>query len=103
MNDSMTVQREKLAQDLRVVINDAEALLRSSAEQVGDGAAHWRSSTQDRLHSMQSRLLALQNGTAERLRSAGRNTQQYVQENPWKSIGIASSVALLAGFLMNRR
>jgi len=49
MNQTVDIQREKLMQDLRVVMRDAEDLLRSGGQQIGDGAVHWREQTQDRL------------------------------------------------------
>ena len=103
MNQTTVAQRDKLMQDLRVVIRDAEELMKSTGEEFGNGAADWRAQAQDRLSSVQHRLQSLQHDTVDRVVSAGRTTQAYVQENPWKSIGIASSVALIAGFLMNRR
>lgn len=39
MNPSMDVQKDKLIQDLRVVMRDAEEILKSSGQQLGDGAA----------------------------------------------------------------
>jgi ElaB/YqjD/DUF883 family membrane-anchored ribosome-binding protein len=103
MNESFATQRNKVMDDLRVLINDAEALLKSGSENLGDGANHWRTETQNRLQNLQLRLSDLQQNTAQKLRQAGQKTQTYVTENPWKAISIASAVALLTGYLINRR
>ena len=103
MNESFAGQRNKVMEDLRVLMNDAEALLKSGSENLGDGANHWRMETQSRLQNLQNRLVELQQNTSQKLRQAGQKTQAYVEENPWKAISIASAVALVAGYFLNRR
>jgi ElaB/YqjD/DUF883 family membrane-anchored ribosome-binding protein len=36
-------------------------------------------------------------------RDAARETDRYVRQNPWQSIGIAAGVGLLIGVLIGRR
>lgn len=103
MNDGMSMKRDKLVQDLKVVINDAEALLRTGSEQLGDGASEWRRQTQDRLSQLRQQLGRLQSETTQRVREAGANTNAFVRENPWAAVGLASGIGLLTGFLMSRR
>ena len=52
MNAATQVQRDKLMQDLRVVIRDAEDLMKATGEQLGDGASEWRTRTQLRLSDL---------------------------------------------------
>ena len=103
MNQSMNAQRDKLMQDLRVVMRDAEDLFKSSGQQLGDGAAHWRERTQDRLAQLRQQVSALQQQTTERVATAGRSTNEFVHRNPWAAVGVASGIGLLAGILMNNR
>ena len=103
MNQSMDVQKDKLIQDLRVVMRDAEDLFKSSGQQLGDGAAHWRDRTQDRLAQVREQINALQQQTTDRVVTAGRNTNEFVHRNPWAAVGVASGIGLLAGILMNNR
>ena len=35
--------------------------------------------------------------------AAGHATDEFVHENPWKSVGIAAGVGLLLGLLVSRR
>ena len=39
----------------------------------------------------------------DKSKSAARTTDDYVSANPWKSVGIASGVALLVGMIMRRK
>jgi ElaB/YqjD/DUF883 family membrane-anchored ribosome-binding protein len=50
----------------------------------------------DRLQSMEQELVA-------QARDAARETDRYVRQNPWQSIGIAAGVGLLIGVLIGRR
>lgn len=103
MAPTMNTQRDKLMQDLRVVVRDAEELLKTSSEQLGDGALELRERTHDRLTQLRQQLAALQQQTTERVAAAGRNTNEFVHENPWMAVGMASGLGLLAGYLMNNR
>ena len=49
MNDMTVAQKDKLMADLRVVIADAEDLLRLGAEQTGVAATEWRGRVEARL------------------------------------------------------
>lgn len=103
MNQTVDVQKDKLMQDLRVVLRDAEDLLKTSGQQLGDGAAQWRERSQDRLAQLRHQINELQHQTTERVVSAGRSTNEFVQRNPWTAVGVASGIGLLAGYLMNNR
>ncbi len=103
MNQPMDIQRDKLMQDLRVVVRDAEELLKSSGEQIGNGAVHWRDRTQDRLQQLRHQVSELQQQATNGVVNAGRSTNEFVQRNPWAAVGVASGIGLLAGFLLNSR
>ncbi len=49
MLETTAAQRDKLLDDLRLVISDAEELLHMTADQVGDDTAELRSRIQSRL------------------------------------------------------
>jgi ElaB/YqjD/DUF883 family membrane-anchored ribosome-binding protein len=39
----------------------------------------------------------------DRARAAARYTDDYVHDNPWRSIGVAAAVGFLVGLMINRR
>lgn len=96
-------QKEKLMGDLRVVIADAEELLRMTVDQTGEGAADLRSRMQNRLNQARVELVHVQEMAVAKVRAAGHATDEFVHENPWKSIGIAAGVGLVVGLLISRR
>jgi len=103
MNDTTTVSKDKLMTDLRVVIADAEELLRMTADQAGENAAGLRARVQGRMNQAKTDLMHLQEAAVLKAKAAGHAADEFVHENPWKSIGIAAGAGLLMGLLFGRR
>lgn len=97
------VQKDKLMSDLRVVIADAEEMLRMTADEVGEAAADLRSRLQARMNQAKIDLVRLQEAAIVKAKAAGHATDEFVHENPWKSIGIAAGIGLVVGLLIGRR
>jgi ElaB/YqjD/DUF883 family membrane-anchored ribosome-binding protein len=75
----------QLAADLRALVDDAEQLLRATANA---GSAE-----------VQERAQA----TLRDLRARARDVDSYVHDNPGQAVAIAGGVALLLGLIMGRR
>jgi ElaB/YqjD/DUF883 family membrane-anchored ribosome-binding protein len=103
MSELNTTQKEKLMSDLRVVISDAEELLRMTADQAGESMAGVRERMQARLNQATAELHRLQDLTVAQVKAAGHATDEFVHENPWKSVGIAAGIGLVVGLLISRR
>jgi ElaB/YqjD/DUF883 family membrane-anchored ribosome-binding protein len=97
------VSAEKLAADLRLVVSDAEALLRATVGQVGETAAAARAKMQESLESARLKLGPLGEEAAEQARAAARATDDYVRENPWQAVGVAVLAGIALGLLISRR
>ena len=95
--------KDKLVSDLKLVIADAEELLKLTAGQVGDRASEMRMRMQARMEQAKSDLVDLQDMAVVRVRDAGRAADAYVQDNPWRAVGIAAGVGLVVGMLISRR
>lgn len=103
MSNLTATQKEKLMSDLQLVIGDAEALLRMTSDEVGEGASDLRGRIMDRMNQAKTELAHLQQVAVARVKEAGHVTDEYVHENPWKSIGIAAGAGLVIGLLISRR
>lgn len=103
MNDMTSVNKDKLIADMKVVVADAEELLRATAHDAGDKVAELRSKVQDHLATARASLADAQAAMVDRAKQVGRATDDYVQDNPWRSVGIAAGVGLLVGLLIGRR
>ncbi|HZE61445.1 MAG TPA: DUF883 family protein [Burkholderiales bacterium] len=64
----------KLMDDLRAVIADAEQLLRSAADQAGP-----------------------------QVQGAGRELDAQVRKHPWAAVGVAAGIGLIVGILLSRK
>ncbi len=103
MNDMTAAQKDKLMADLRVVISDAEELLRLGAEQTGASATEWRAKVEERISRAKVKLEDLQDSAVAKAKAAGHAADDYVHEHPWKAIGAAAGVGLIVGLLIGRR
>jgi len=103
MNDTTQVTRDKLVSDFKVVVADAEELLRLTANQAGDKAAELRARAQDHLQTAKVKLAEAEAAMVERTKAVARATDDYVHDNPWRSIGIAAGIGFVVGLLIGRR
>lgn len=97
------VTTEKLMRDMRVVVADAEDLLKATAGQGGEQIERIRAKTQESMRMARERLQAagkrMQEGAAE----AAHTVDDQVRARPWTAVGIAAGVGLLVGLLIGRR
>lgn len=103
MNELGQTTKDKLVSDFKLVVADAEELLKMTANQAGDRMAEVRARVQDHLHSAKQKLAEAETALRDRTREAARATDDFVHENPWRSISIAAGVGLLIGLLIGRR
>ena len=97
------VSKEKLMEDLKVVVADAEDLLRATASQTGERIAAARSKAEESLRAAKVRLAEAQASVVEKVKVAAKTTDDYVHENPWQAVGIAAAAGLVLGALISRR
>lgn len=97
------VTREQLIKDFKVVIADAEALLKASADSGGEKVAEMRAKAAQSIDAMKARLGEAEDRVVEKTKAAVQAGDLYVHENPWKSISIAAGAGLLIGLLLGRR
>ena len=101
--ETADVNRDKLVADMRVVIADAEELLRATAGQAGEKVAAARTRIQDSLTAAKAKLEQLGEASAEKAKAAAHATDHYVHDHPWHAIGVAALVGLLLGTVIARR
>ncbi len=97
------VSTEKLMQDMRAVVIDAEELLKATAAQTGERVEKVRSKVEDSLKVARARLQQAGAGIDAQAREAMREVDEQVRANPWTTAGIAAGIGLLVGLLVGRR
>jgi ElaB/YqjD/DUF883 family membrane-anchored ribosome-binding protein len=105
MNSSMNseVTTERLVEDLKTVMQDAEALLRATSAQTGEKIQEVRARAEESLRQARIRLTAVEEEALRRAREMADATEEYVRDNPWQSVGIAAGIGLVLGMLISRR
>jgi ElaB/YqjD/DUF883 family membrane-anchored ribosome-binding protein len=103
MNSHANLSTDKLVEDLKVVVRDAEALLRATSAQTGEKIQEVRARAEESLKQARTRIAQLEDEAYQRAREVADLTEGYVRENPWQSIGIAAGVGLLVGLLLSGR
>jgi len=97
------ITAEKLAADLRLLISDAEALLRATAGDADEAIATARAKIRGRLDSAKAGLGQLGDEAAGQARAAVQAADDYVRGNPWQAIGIAALAGIALGLLISRK
>ena|SRR5687768_2099495 len=97
------VTKDKLAQDLKIVVSDLEELLRATASQAGEKVAAVREKVQENLQRYKVKLAEAEDALIDSGKQAARVTDEYVHDHPWHAVGIAAGIGFLVGLLVGRR
>jgi len=97
------VSKDKLVADLKVVVADAEELLRATASQAGEKVSAARERIQASLAAAKIKLSDAERVALERAKEAAKVADEYVHDNPWHAVGIAAGIGLVLGLLIGRR
>jgi len=97
------VTTEKLMQDMRVVVTDAEDLLKATAGQTGERIEKIRARAEESLRAARNRMQIAGITMQESAKEAARSVNEQVYHNPWAAVGIAAGVGLVAGILLSRK
>lgn len=89
----------KLAEDIKTLVRDAEALLRASAENAEELTGEARQRAEESLHALRSQLSDIERD----LKGRAEVLDGYVRDNPWAAVAVVGGIALLVGLLMGRR
>ena len=95
--------KEKLIADMKVVVADAEEILRATAGIAGEKMADLRERIGERLSDARVRLDDAEAMLVDKTKAAARATDDFVNENPWQAVGIAAGVGVLLGIIIGRR
>lgn len=94
---------EHIVDNFKTVIEDAEALLKATSNQGSEVIAEIRAKAEKSLADAKAGLLETQDLVIEKSKEAAKLTDNYVHENPWKSIGTAAAIGVVIGMLITRK
>ena len=95
--------KETLIRDFKIVIDDAEALLKATANQGGEKLGTVRTKAEESLAIAKAKMTEAENALTEKASVAASATDDYVHKYPWRVVGAAAGVGLVVGLLIGRR
>ena len=95
--------KQKLVSDMKLVVADAEEILRATAGVAGEKMGDLRERIGERLRDAKLRLADAEAALVDRTKAAARATDDFVHDNPWRAVGVAAAVGLLLGVIIGRR
>ena len=98
-----SVSREKLVSDVKVVLSDAEDLLRATAADASERVKSLRPKLEESVRAARVRVTEAEGAARDKAKAAATATDRFAHENPWKTAGVAGAVGLLLGLVIGRR
>ncbi|KRB94107.1 DUF883 family protein [Noviherbaspirillum sp. Root189] len=89
--------------DMRTLIKEAQDLFREATQSTGGKADELRAKGLSLLDTAMDRAQEVQGIAVEKSKVAAQSTDEFVQTNPWKAVGIAAGAGLVVGLLLSRR
>ena len=101
--DMTNSNKQKLVSDMKVVVSDAEEILRATAGVAGERMVDLRERIGERLRDAKLRIADAEAAVVDKTKACARATDDYVNDNPWQAVGIAAGIGLLLGIIIGRR
>ena len=101
--NTQVVTREKLVDDMRVVLADTEQLLRAVVGQSSEKLAALQPRIEENLRNAKTRLAEFEQFASDKARAAVDATDGYAHEHPWRIASISALVGVAVGLLIGRR
>lgn len=98
-----TTEQEQLLNEVRDVLNNTEELLANALEEGSQASSALRQRLSSKVEACKNTLSRAEKVLCEKTSTAVKASNEYVQENPWKAVGIGASIAFLLGLLVSRR
>jgi ElaB/YqjD/DUF883 family membrane-anchored ribosome-binding protein len=95
--------KDRLIEDFKTVVHDAEELVKATASQTGDKISAVRAQAEESLRVARRKLGEMEGNIMERTKVAVKAADNLVHENPWQSITVATAVGVMLGMLIGRR
>jgi ElaB/YqjD/DUF883 family membrane-anchored ribosome-binding protein len=87
--------KDKMADDLKVIVSDGEDLIRAAASASGEGLTAARSRLYEKVTSAKARVADLSQPVVD----TAKRANDYVHGSPWTAIGVAAAAGLMIGLL----
>jgi len=104
-NDNLTAKdlASGISNEFKSFLTDIEDLVKETTTLTGEDLARAKAKLTARISAAKESVTDVGAVISERARGAAYTTNQYVHDQPWKSITIGAAFGLLLGFVLSRR
>ncbi len=95
--------QEKLLEGIKAALDEAEGFLSDAAATSGEQATELRAKAAALLKVTRETLHDTQDSVLQEGKRVVRETDEYVHDNPWQAITVASVIGVVIGLLISRR
>ena len=99
----MELTTDKLMQELKGVVGDAEELLKATASQGGEQIERVRARAEESLRTARERMKEVTRAAEAQALGAAREMNRQVKDHPWTAVGVAAGIGFIAGILVARK
>lgn len=92
-----------IKKEFQSFVADLENLISSTTSLTGDELSKARDKLGERVAAAKDSLQTMSSDVVSRARDTAKATDEYVHEQPWKSMGVSAGVGFLLGMLVARR
>ncbi len=92
-----------ISNEFKSFLSDVEDLVKQTTTLTGEDLARAKAKLSARIGDAKETVSAAGAAISESARSAASATNDYVHDQPWKSISIGAGFGLLLGFVLSRR
>ncbi|MGO1767304.1 hypothetical protein CAP48_07605 [Advenella sp. S44] len=100
---SLEQSQDQLLKNLRASIAEAEEMLKEASEVGGDKASELRDRAVSALNKATGSFKDVQERAVEQGKQAAQITDEYVHDNPWRTVGFAALAGVLLGVIIGRK
>ena len=102
MADQFETQQNSLDDDLRMLTETLEEVLKSSGDKADEKYVQIKARAENALKDIKSRIDPSARSYCKKARHVAEQTDSCVRENPWHGVGVGAAVGLVVGLLLRR-
>ncbi|MFC1055447.1 YqjD family protein [Pasteurella multocida] len=103
MSKEFDKKRDELLSEIREILDNAEELFDEKSKASVDELKKLKSNLDSRVSKLQKQFGALKDDAVAGMKEVIKQTDELVQDNPYKAIGVAGVIGLLLGVLISKR
>ncbi|URH92584.1 YqjD family protein [Pasteurella multocida] len=96
-------KRDELLSEIREILDNAEELFDEKSKASVDELKKLKSNLDSRVSKLQKQFGALKDDAVAGTKEVIKQTDELVQDNPYKAIGVAGVIGLLLGVLISKK